>query len=51
MDNDKRVIAMHQAAEIFEPQTEMVYKFLQVCKKTCIIAHVWGLSDGQCLQP
>ena len=30
--DDARVVAMHQAAEIFEPQTEMVYKYLQVMK-------------------
>ena len=28
--NDERVIRMHQAAEIFDPETEMVYKYLQV---------------------
>ena len=27
---DLEVLAMHQAAEIFEPKTEYVYKYLQV---------------------
>lgn len=30
IEDDARVVAMHQAAEIFEPETEMVYKYLQV---------------------
>ena len=30
VDMDLEVLAMHQAAEIFEPKTEYVYKYLQV---------------------
>lgn len=32
---DLEVLAMHQAAEIFEPKTEYVYKYLQVMPACC----------------
>ena len=34
IETDERVVLMHQAAEIFEPQTEHVYKYLQVSAST-----------------
>eukprot|EP00955_Chlamydomonas_euryale_P000604 6726-Chlamydomonas_euryale.AAC.1 len=30
LEDDARVVRMHQAAEIFDPETEHVYKYLQV---------------------
>lgn len=30
LEDDERVVAMHQAAEVFDPETEHVYKYLQV---------------------
>lgn len=30
LEDDQRMVAMHQAAEIFEPRAELVFKYLQV---------------------
>ncbi|GAX79284.1 hypothetical protein CEUSTIGMA_g6724.t1 [Chlamydomonas eustigma] len=36
IQHDQRVTAMHQAAELFDPETEMVYKYLQVLSACCV---------------
>ena len=42
VDGNEQLVSMHQAAEIFEPKTEYVYKFLQVRRTALMIgACVW----------
>lgn len=36
LEDDHRMVAMHQAAEIFEPRAELVFKYLQVRGSTGI---------------
>lgn len=44
IETDKLVAAMHDGAEVFDPQTEHVYKYLQVFSAICVsFAH--GAND------
>ena len=50
VDGNEQLVSMHQAAEIFEPKTEYVYKFLQVRRRALMIgACVW--RGGPILDP
>ncbi len=45
VDEDDRLRVMHQAAEIFEPETELVYMYLQMFSACCVsFAH--GAKDS-----
>ena len=45
IDGDESLVSMHQAAEIFEPKTEYVYKYLQMFSACCVsFAH--GAKDS-----
>ncbi|KAG2484956.1 hypothetical protein HYH03_016254 [Edaphochlamys debaryana] len=44
IENDKDIHDMHQAAEVFDPETEQVYKYLQVFS-ACAVAFAHGAND------
>lgn len=43
-NDDARTIAIHQAAEVFDPHTEQVYKYMQVFS-SCCVAFSHGAND------
>ncbi|GAX76202.1 hypothetical protein CEUSTIGMA_g3646.t1 [Chlamydomonas eustigma] len=45
IDEDENIRTMHQAAEIFDPETEYAYKYLQMFS-ACCVSFAYGAKDS-----